>query len=70
MNLKFRQKAKMNNMEADLFATYDPVDWWIDRLGNMEFIEDQKSGAILQPAFWHHMIRIADKSHFNPNSLF
>lgn len=57
-------------MEAVLFASYDPVDWWIDRIGNMEFIEDQKSGAILNSAFWHHMIRVADDNNFNPSSLF
>jgi hypothetical protein len=57
-------------MEDTLFSTYDPVDWWIDRLGNMEFIEDQKSGSILNPAFWHHMIRVADIANVNPSSLF
>jgi hypothetical protein len=28
-----------------LFRTYDCFDWWIDRIGNMEFLSDQMFGA-------------------------
>lgn len=55
-------------MENTLFESYEPVTWWIDRIGNMEFIDDQ-SNVTFQPEFYWHMIRIADKTGFNFNAL-
>lgn len=53
---------------SEHFRNYNPVDWWLDRMGNMQFIEDQKDG-IMQPAFYWEMIRIADKTGFSINTL-
>jgi hypothetical protein len=55
-------------MENEQFRNYDPVMFWIDRIGNMEFTDDQSSGTFA-PAFYWHMIRISDKTGFNFNAL-
>ncbi len=56
-------------MEDQIFNQYDPFDFWVDRLGNMSFIEDQKDAGQLNPAFYFHMVRISDNTGFNVNSL-
>lgn len=55
-------------METTLFDNYCPVNWWIDRMGNMEFIHDQ-TGGIMNPAFYWHMIKESDKTGFNISAL-
>ena len=55
-------------MENELFANYDPVMWWIDRIGNMEFIDDQCNATYAVEFYWH-TIRIADRTGFNFNAL-
>lgn len=56
-------------MEDQIFNQYDPFDFWVDRLGNMSFIEDQKDAGQLNPDFYFHMVRITSNSGFNVNSV-
>lgn len=56
-------------MESTLFKSYDPAMWWIDRLGNMEFINDQHFNDTMNPAYYCHMIRLVDKAQFNLSAL-
>lgn len=39
---------------ATLFRTYDPVMWWIDRIGQMAFLGDQMfaDSDRLMPGYW------------------
>lgn len=55
-------------MEDETFKSYCPVMWWIDRMGNIEFIDDQTK-EIMNPAFYRHMLREADRTNFNASAL-
>ncbi|MFK3741022.1 hypothetical protein [Massilia sp. TN1-12] len=54
---------------ADIFQSYGRFNWWVDRLHNMQFIEDQKDGGTMHQAFYLHAISIADKTGFHFDGL-
>lgn len=60
---------KMDTNDNPQFRNYDPFDFWVDRLGNMEFIEDQKDAGQLNTAYYFHMVRVSSNTGFNVNSL-
>lgn len=55
-------------MEETLFKNYDPVAWWIDRMFVMQFIHEQQDSQ-MNPAFYWHMLREADRTNFNAGAL-
>ena len=52
---------------AVLFKSYDRAGWWIDRMGQMEFLDDQLTGAgvTFQPEFYQSTFRDFDRLNFH-----